>query len=282
MNRKRYLLSLKLVVPTLIIYYVPLCPIVAMPVYNLMLFHPIMSGEFSSREIVGTPIENEFFESKNGQLLHAWYLRKKESKYVVLVSHGNAGNLTHRIALIATLLNCGVSVLIYDYQGYGRSEGSPSLEGICEDGEAACQWLIDKKEYKGNQIIVMGESLGTGVSCRLAQHRNLGGIILQSPFSSLCDLAKQKIFWLNQYPCWLFPLELDNEHVLTLSHAPLLIVHGKQDRLISFSHAAKIFAAAVNPKSLLELPDAGHNDIYDINYELYFKGLQKFLRDLPD
>lgn len=282
-NRQALLVTFRNLLPQLLLYYVLLSPIVAAPLYNMMLFHPTMSGPFNAHRIIGTKIENVFFRSQNGKQLHGWYLKAPNSKHVVLISHGNGGNLTTRIPLIAMFLRNGVSVFIYDYQGYGRSAGSPSVENICEDGDAAFGWLISEQGYQDNQIIVFGESLGTGVACQIAARRPVAGIILQSAYSSLLDLARQKILWLRLYPTLLFPTQerLQNAEILSQPHAPLLLVHGERDRLIPVAHSEQIYRIAVPPKTFILLPDAGHNDIYDVNFEQYDGAVHQFLSGLP-
>jgi fermentation-respiration switch protein FrsA (DUF1100 family) len=282
-NRHTLLVMFRNLVPQALLYYVLLSPIVAAPLYNLMLFHPTMTGPFNAHKILGTKIENVYFPSHNGKQLHGWYLQAANTKHVVLISHGNGGNLTYRIPLIAMFLRNGVSVFIYDYQGYGRSAGSPSVEKLCEDGNAAFDWLISEKGYHDRQIIVFGESLGTGVACQIAARRSVGGIILQSAYSSLIDLARQKILWLRLYPDSLFPKQeqLNNADILSQPHAPLLLVHGEQDRLIPVAHSEQIYRLAVAPKTLTLLPDAGHNDIYDVNFQQYNSAVQQFLSQLP-
>jgi len=285
-NRHMLLVTLRNLLPQLLLYYVALSPFVAAPLYNMMLFHPTMTGPFGAHKIIGTKIENVFFNSTNGVQLHGWYLQaanSKHSKHVVLVSHGNGGNLTNRIPLIAMLLRDGVSVFTYDYQGYGRSAGSPSVEKMCEDGDAAFDWLISEKGYADHDVVVFGESLGTGVACQIAARRHVAGIILQSPYTSIVDLARQKILWLRLYPAALFPQQqLNNAQILSQPHAPLLLVHGMKDRLIPFSHSEEIYHLAVPPKTFIQLPDAGHNDMYDINFDQYNSAVRQFLTALPE
>jgi fermentation-respiration switch protein FrsA (DUF1100 family) len=115
----------------------------------------------------------------------------------------------------------------------------------------------------------------------VAAHQQVAGIILQSAYSSLHDLAQQKIFWLRLYPTWLFPdQQLNSEAVLEHPHAPLLLVHGKQDRLIPFSHSQEIYRTALPPKTFVQLPDAGHNDIYDTNFDQYSSAVKRFVQRL--
>lgn len=313
-NRQSLLAAFRTLLPQMVIYYVLLSPPVAAPLYDLMLFHPTVTGPYDAHAIVGIKIENVFFRSSNGKLLHGWYMHANGTgeasggreahrnsdlggKQVVLFSHGNGGNLTNRIPLIAMFLKDGVSVFIYDYQGYGRSEGRPGLATIIDDGNAAFNWLIAEQGYEEREVILFGESLGTGVSCQLAARRQkaqveaasaaaaqrrvgqmqVGGIILQSAYSSLADLACQKILWLRLYPRSLFKEQLDNAEVLARPHAPLLLVHGDKDRLIPVSHSERIYSEALEPKTFVRLPDAGHNDIYDVDFEQYSAAVRKFL-----
>ncbi|MBX9694482.1 MAG: alpha/beta hydrolase [Cyanobacteria bacterium] len=276
---KQYIAILLSMIPCLLIYYIILSPAIAAPMYNLMLFHPTMTGPYYAHQIVGTKIENVSFKSKNGTKLHGWFLPCADAKSVVLISHGNGGNLTFRIPLIAMFLRSKQSVFIYDYEGYGKSEGSPTVENICADGEAAFDWLISEKGFRAENVVVFGESLGCGVACKLAQRHPIKGIILQSAYTSLTDLAQEKLFWLRLYPqSYLDKFQLDNVSVLQGKHAPLLLVHGTCDRLISVEHSRRLFKSAALPKSFIELPDAGHNDIFEMSQERYYHAVGQFLQ----
>jgi uncharacterized protein len=292
-NRQSLVAAFRVLLPQMAIYYVLLSPPVAAPLYDLMLFHPTMTGCYGAQTIVGSKIENVSFRSGNGSRLHGWYLQSDGSRQVVLISHGNGGNLTNRLPLIAMFLRNGVSVFIYDYQGYGRSEGSPSLSKIMDDGNAAFAWLVAEKGYKESEVILFGESLGSGVACRIAAlqtgdskadiqatqwgQKHVGGIILQSAYSSLVDLAQQKVLWLRLYPRSFFKEQFDNEDTITRAHAPLLLVHGERDRLIPIVGSERIYRTALEPKTFVSLPHAGHNDIYDVDFEKYSAAVRKFL-----
>ncbi len=279
-NRHSLLAAGKSLLPQLVLYYILLSPIVAAPLYNMLLFHPTMTGFYDAHSVVGSRIENVFFSSGNGVKLHGWFLRKAGAQKVVLISHGNGGNLTNRIPLIAMFLEEGLSVFIYDYEGYGRSSGSPSVQKICQNGSAAYDLLLAQMGYKANQIIVFGESLGSGVSCDVASKHEVAAIILQSPFATLRDLAREKILWLRLYPDALFPKEQDlqNAQLLSQPHAPLLIVHGKQDRIISVRNAESIYQLAKPPKTLVELAKLGHNNMYDSTE--YAEAVRQFVGSL--
>lgn len=282
-NKQTFLLTLRSLIPQLLIYYIVLSPIVAAPLYNMMLFHPTMTGNYGAHAIVGTKIENVEFKSANCKLLHGWFLQAPASKSVVLISHGNGGNLTNRMPLMAMFLKHGISVFIYDYQGYGRSIGAPSIQNMRSDSEAALNWLLSNKHYNEQDIVLFGESLGTGIACQLSEKRHVAGIILQSPYTSLRDLAKLKLFWLRFYPNALFSNQdqLSNSDVLSKPHAPVLLVHGERDKVIPITCSEQLSALALPRTSLTRLPTAGHNDIYDVNFDQYTASVHSFLNALP-
>ena len=256
--------NLVLIVPQLLVFYLVLSPLVAMPLYNLLLFHPMKAGLYSIKKVVGVKKEDVQIEVPGGSQIHGWYFGVPDSKGTMMISHGNGGNITSRIPLIAIFLRNGFSVLAYDYEGYGYSEGTPSIDKVCSDGLAAYDYLLQFKQADPHRLILYGESLGGGVSCYVASKRQCAGIILQSSFSSLPHLASQRILFLKAYPRFLYPANiLDNLQILQSDHAPLLIIHGRLDNLIPCTESEYLFAHAKEPKQLALLPNAAHNDVYD-------------------
>jgi fermentation-respiration switch protein FrsA (DUF1100 family) len=269
------------ILPQLAISYALFAPKVAMPVYNTMIFYPYATGAYDLTAVNGIPYQDVFFPARNGKKLHGWYFSLPDASKTVLISHGNAGNLTYRAGLVKLLLQAGASVFVYDYRGYGKSTGSPSLKGLCEDADAAYNYLVEKMEVQPKDIITFGESIGSGAACELAANRPCGAIILQSAYTSLPTLAREKMPLVRMYPNWLFPgTKLDNLSILKQPHPPLLLVHGEKDELISISHSEKLYEQAVGTKYLTRLPDAGHNDIYDVNYDQYLQSLTEFIASL--
>ena len=245
-------------------------PAVAMQVYNFLLFFPLSEGFYDTKEIAGVSKQDCFFQSPGGKKLHAWYFRNKGSNRTFLVSHGNAGNLTHRTALIALLLGTGASVFIYDYEGYGKSEGSPSVNGACQSGEAAFRYLSENLQVEPKSIVLYGESLGTGITCQIASKNQPAAVILQSAFTSLPSVAAEKIFLFHLYPDWTYTVNrLDNLAYVRSKTVPLLIIHGLQDRVISERNAEALINAANNPKGIIRLANTGHNDCcLNTNYQM--------------
>lgn len=206
------------------------------------------------------PYEEVFFPTSDGIRLHGWYFPAGEgstrSQFAILVCHGNAGNISHRLELCQVLLDCGVNVFLFDYRGYGRSGGSPNEEGTYLDAQAAHRWLRSKGIVAGN-IIAFGESLGGGVVCELALREELGGLVLQSTFKSIPDIGAELFPWL---PVRLLSsIRYDSHRKLPRIRIPVLIMHSREDEIIGFHHGQANFAAANEPKFFCEIR-GGHND----------------------
>ena len=260
--------------------YVLLAPVVATPLYNSLLFFPTKATGYDVGNIPGIEREDVFFPSTNGKRLHGWYFTVPDAKGTVLISHGNGGNISHRLQIVSMLVRNHFNVLAYDYQGYGRSEGSPSISGILEDGRAAYDYLVITRHVKPETMVLFGESLGGAVAARLAKERTSAGLILQSSFSSLCHVASSKIMFLKLYPGFLYPDTLDTAAVVKNYRQPLLIAHGSVDQIVAPAEAELVYAASTGPKTIVRLPHANHNDIFDTDFDQYDGAVKMFLDEL--
>ncbi len=262
LTKKQWMINMMLIVPQIAFFYLVLSPAVAAPFYNKLLFFPTKTLAVDMETIAGTPKETVEFPSTNNSKLSAWYFPVTNSRGTVIISHGNGGNISHRVPLIGMLIKNNLSVLAYDYQGYGQSTGEPSIKNICQDGLAAYDYLVTTRGIEPAKIVVYGESLGGAVTSYIANHRKVGAIILQSTFSSLPHIARKRMPLMKLYPSSLFPDKLDNTQMLARDHAPVLIVHGKQDRLIPIEEAELLNSKLAEPKTFVAIDDAGHNDVY--------------------
>jgi len=261
--------------------YLALSPLVAMPVYNYLLFFPYRypDGAYQVTAVAGVPRKEVFFPTADGKKLHGWLFSMPGARRMVLVSHGNAGNLTYRLYLAEALLSTGASVFLYDYQGYGRSEGTPSVGGICQDGAAAFKYLTESEHIPESDIVLYGESIGSGVSCHLSNGHKCAAIILQSGFSSLNKIAREKYLLFKLYPPSLFPEPtLDSLACVKKAHPPLLIIHGLADEIVPPEHARELFAQALEPRQLVLIPAVGHNDVQE--HPQYLEAIKSFLAKL--
>lgn len=264
--------------------YVALSPRVAEPLYMPALFQPdgFPACDYHSNSLHDIKPKEVFFATYNNKLLHGWYYILPNATKTVIVHHGNAGNLTHRLGGLKLILKGGASVFIYDYQGFGLSQGTPTLQGISEDGRAAFDYLVKYENVPSEQIVNYGESLGSAVACQVSATRNSAGIILQSGFTSLSQASYEVVPFVRIYPSWLFPQpELDNVSILSKEHAPLLLLHGKKDVVIPFTHSESLYTQATDSKTLVPLPAAGHSDIPEVEPHRFHAAIAAFLARLP-
>ena len=221
--------------------------------------------------------EDAHFVAADGVRLHGWYLPRQEPLAAVLFCHGNAGNITHRYELLWMLHHrVGVSVLIFDYRGYGRSEGSPTEAGILADARAARAWLAAREGIAEIQIVLMGESLGGAVAVDLAAADGARALVLQKTFTSLPDVAAHHFPWLPVR--WLMRNRLDSLGKIANYRGPLLMCHGQPDTIVPYQLGRRLFEAANEPKQWIDLPGDDHNDPLPPSY---FDQLKRFLESLP-
>ena len=199
------------------------------------------------------------FYASDGIELHAVWVPPDEGKAVLLFSHGNAGNLFGRIPLVEKLHRQGLGVFLYDYRGYGKSRGSPGEEGLYRDSEAAWEWVTAEGGIQSERLVSYGRSLGAAVALHLALSRPVGGVILEVPFTSMRDMARQVLPF---FPAGPFLREsYDNLQGVDSLSRPLLILVAERDQVVAPWMGKALFEAAHEPKRLLTVPAAGHDDI---------------------
>jgi len=207
---------------------------------------------------VGTPpagVEERWIVTEDGRRLHAWYDPPRGGGPVLLWSHGNAGNIDSRRALLLALAARGLGVLAYDYRGYGRSEGSPSEQGVYLDATAAFDDLVTRGTDPAT-IACFGESLGGAVSIEVATRRRCAAVIVVSTFTRLADVARRHYGPLGS----LAGNRFDSLARLSRVSAPVFVAHGDQDEIVPFELGERLFAAAREPKRFFRIAGADHND----------------------
>lgn len=262
--------------------YLLLSPFVARPLYKRHIFKPSKypSGNYDVDSVGQIKRQEFYFPSTGNTKLHAWFFDVHQSHWVILLSHGNSDNLTRALPLIGELIAAGASVFIYDYRGYGKSAGSPTIKGICDDSRAAYDFLTNNLQISPKRIVLYGESLGTGVSCYLSRQVSCAGLILQSGYVSLWKIGRQKFPFLHIYPNFLFPRpHLDNLAVIKSKHPPLLLVHGEQDTVVSISDTEELYRHANEPKMFARLPEVAHANV--IESDKFLATVKQFLSKLP-
>jgi len=241
---------------------------------------------FPTREFLGEPsrfgleYEDVYFNAGPGVKLHGWYV-KGSTDTTVLWLHGNAGNISDRVEILVSMTrNLGVSSLLFDFRGYGRSTGKPSEKGLYADAEAAFDWLVKEKKTDPGSVIAYGHSLGSAVAVDLAvrEKGKLGGMVLESPFTSAKEVARMMYGGLPVD--LLMTMKLDNIGRINQTDTPLLIIHGDNDEVIPFSMGQKLYESAPEPKSFLKVPGAYHSDNYAVGGEIYWNAWKEFLSSI--
>lgn len=227
---------------------------------------------------IGLDWENVRLTTEDDVTLHGWYLpAPAEPHFTLLFFHGNASNISHRLETLATFHEIGVATLIIDYRGFGQSEGQPSEEGLYRDAEAAWRYLVEERDIAPRAIIASGRSLGAAVAAHLAVHRPVGGLVLESAFTSIPDIAAER------YPMfpvrWLVRVEYPTRSLVERVEVPVLVVHSTEDDLIPYRHGQAIYGAAPSPKQFLALR-GGHNDGFLQSQSVYVAGLSDWLNRL--
>ena len=212
----------------------------------------------------------------DGVKLHAWYVPSPGELGTVLFFHGNAGHMGHRMSTIRLLRHLGLDVMIFDYRGYGNSEGTPDEEGSYLDGRAAIDWLEREKGLGPEQLIYMGRSLGGGVATRMAEIEPPRRLILESTFTSIPDMAAKRFPWLPARQICV--VGYDSLSRVAELGMPKLFIHSSEDDIISFSHGRDLFDAAAEPKQFLEI-NGDHNSDAHLHDSTYQRTLAEFVRD---
>jgi len=226
---------------------------------------------------LGRPFEDVLFKASDGIQLHGWFFpcssNSPRSHLAVLLCHGNAGNIGDRLEMAKALLQTGVNVFLFDYRGYGRSQGRPSEEGTYRDAQAAHQWL-QQQGFQAANVIAFGESLGGGIASELALRAPLGGLVLQSTFSCMTDIGSEVFPWLPVR--WMCTIKYETCSKLPRLKIPVLVMHSRSDGLIGVHHGEKNFKLANEPKLFWELTGEHNDPLADPKN--FVEGMEKFLR----
>jgi fermentation-respiration switch protein FrsA (DUF1100 family) len=225
---------------------------------------------------VGLPFESITLATADRERLDAWLVPAAAPRATLLFCHGNAGNISHRLDSLRLFHDLGLTTLIFDYRGYGRSTGRPSEPGTYRDAEAAWHYLTQQHHVPPEEIVLFGRSLGAAIAAELATRHRPAALIVESAFTSVPDMAARLYPYLPAR--WLARLHYPTVDYLAAAPCPVLVVHSREDEIIPVSHGERLYAAAREPKRLLEI-HGDHNAGFMISRETYLAGLDAFLRD---
>lgn len=233
-----------------------------------------------SRAIIATPksvgldYETVKISTVDGLSLDGWYVPAQDARGVLLFFHGNAGNISHRLESLKIFNRLRLSTLIFDYRGYGRSEGDPSEQGTYRDADAAWRYLTEVRHVARQRIVLFGRSLGGAIAAHAASRLQPAALILESAFTSVPDMAAQH-YWM--FPVrWLARYRYDTRQALGTVSCRVLIIHSPNDEIIPFRHGRDLFDTARKPKRFLEIR-GGHNTGFLMSGQRYLNGLDEFL-----
>lgn len=222
-----------------------------------LVFHPSSPAE-SWEKPQDDRTRDVTFAAADGPMIHGWWLPPESpAAGAVLVAHGNGGNLSHRGGLAAELRrSLGAGVLLFDYPGYGKSEGQPTEAGCYSSAEAAFRWLTDGAKIPANRVVFFGESLGGGPAVELATRHDHRALVLLYTFTSLPAAAHFHYPWLPTRT--MMRTRFDNLSKIARCHRPVFIAHGTADEVVPFSHGEALYAAANEPKQFLPMQGFAH------------------------
>ncbi|NGP88345.1 alpha/beta hydrolase [Fodinibius halophilus] len=238
-----------------------------------MIYHP-QKELIANPQSIGRTYKDVTFRTPDDVQLHGWFIPADSSAPTILYAHGNAGNISGRLQSIQLLNSMGCNVFIFDYRGYGKSEGAPSEEGTYRDISVAWDYLVDQRKVSKDKIVVMGRSLGGSVAAWLAARKDPAAVVIESTFTSAVDLGADLYPWLPVR--WLLKFEYKTIDHIKQIEQPLFMAHSRDDQVVPFSHGEQLFEAANEPKTFVEL-QGGHGSGFWESGAIYSDALRKFL-----
>jgi len=225
-----------------------------------------VSGKPNKPEDYGLSTIKELkIQTSDGVDLLAWFSMPKSNLPLLVYFHGNSFDIAERAHRIKRYINNGWGVLLLAWRGYSGNLGKPTEKNLYIDGESAIKWIIDNLNFDYENLIIYGESLGCAVAVDLGTRYKFKSIVLESPFTSILDIARRRY---KIYPVKYFILDkFDNYSKIDKILSPVLIISGKKDEVVPHSHSDKLFLKANNPKKNLFIDEAMHNNLYDFNID---------------
>jgi len=236
---------------------------------------------FPTEEIILTPAdaglkyEDIFFGTEDGLSLNGWFIPSQNPRGTLLFCHGNAGNISYRIEIIQIFNKLNLNVFIFDYRGYGKSQGRPSEEGLYRDVRAAYNYLLSREDIDKEKIVIYGKSIGANVAINLASKVEAAALIADGGFTSAYDMCR-KLFP-HLHIKWIIAVKYDAESDIKSVSIPKLIIHSRDDEIIPFKLGRKLFEAAPEPREFYEMQGT-HNEAIFIQREEYSSRIDSFLR----
>lgn len=245
--------------------------------------YPEGAWDVGERGAASVKVEDVWFQTEDGVRLHGWYCTPRrvdaaeqpQRRMTLLWFHGNAGNITSRYGVIERLVELPVEVFIVDYRGYGRSEGSPSEQGLYADARAAWDYLTRERGIPSANIVLFGDSLGGAVAIDLATRVEPAGLVVQSTFTSIRDMAAEVMPFV---PGFILRTKMDSLSKIASVRAPVLFIHSSADEMVPYRFGRQLYDAAPAPKQFYEVKGASHNETDMVGGRAYFDAIGEFVR----
>jgi fermentation-respiration switch protein FrsA (DUF1100 family) len=269
---------------SLVLLYVGVILLVAYGVWGVVLY--IMQPKFlysPVREVSYTPGELELdfedvvFRSDDGLQLSGWYVPAQNSEFTVLFCHGNGGNMMHRLDSINIFHDLGLNCFVFDYRGYGDSQGKPSEEGTYLDAGAAYKWLTEEKKTPPENMIIFGRSLGGSIAAKLASEVNAGALAVESTFTSYADIGKKFYPYMPVRSFARFAYRTID--FIGNVNCPVMLIYSRNDEVVPFEFGQELCEAANEPKEFVEI-FGSHNDGFLVSGDIYKDAWTRWLRFL--
>jgi fermentation-respiration switch protein FrsA (DUF1100 family) len=237
-------------------------------------FPPRYPERWTSPSVYHLAVEEVWLTAGDGIRINAWFLANSASPKVLLWFHGNAENIGMGLEQMKALSRLDINILAIDFRGYGKSGGSPNEEGVYLDGEAGYKYLVEIQHFAPHNIFIYGHSLGGAVATEIVFRHECGGLIVESSFTSMREMAHHvmKIPFME----YITKSRFDSIGKISQVHAPVMIIHGREDKLIPFAMGERLFAAAHEPKTFLAM-QSGHDDPYILGGKEYWDRWKTFI-----
>ncbi|HUT31329.1 MAG TPA: alpha/beta hydrolase [Sedimentisphaerales bacterium] len=275
--RNRMTSTLMSIAAVLLVAYVGL-GLFLLLMQHKFVYYPVREISCTPADI-GLDFESVDFTTADGQKLNGWYVPAPNSRFTILFCHGNAGNIMHRLDSINIFCKLGLSCFIFDYRGYGRSQGKPSEEGTYLDAGAAYKWLTEKKEIPHDEVIIFGRSLGGCVAAHLARSAQPKALVTESTFTSYVDMGRK--FYPYMPVRWFARFSYNAVDYIRDVHCPVMIVHSANDEIVPFEFGHRLYEAANEPKQFVEI-FGGHNDGFILSGDAYTRAWAEWLNFLEE
>jgi fermentation-respiration switch protein FrsA (DUF1100 family) len=229
---------------------------------------------------IGLEYEKVQFKTADHLTLSGWYIPAKNAKFTLLFCHGNGGNISYALDSINIFYELGLNCLIFDYRGYGHSQGEPTEEGTYIDAQAAYDWLINEKKLKPSEIIICGKSIGGCIAAHLSSNAEAKGLIIESGFTSYADIGQKFYPYLPVRPFARY--NFNTSDYLKQVDCPVLLIHSRNDEIVPFEFGLRLYEeAAKEPKEFLEIY-GNHNDGFLYSGQIYRDGLTNWMEFLEN